>query len=406
MKRIGFAIALALTLPLWVGRASAEPAPHTYRSTRVLAMGGAHMAIADDDATLFMNPAGLRGTRSFDLLNLELETNLDTIGSIQGALEKFGSSSNQTKQVADLIDETFGKSLGGGFRFFPNVIAGGFGIGILIDFSLPMQIVNPAIPEVRLAPTLQGGLALGYSMGFLQDEALRVGLVPKVMARGFGAANMKTNRLLGFAFATEADRKDLSPALSGDKGIPESAYPAIAGGVAATADLGSIYELHSANRNVRKLRPAFALVVRDIPIFDQSISQFEEQAKIDFVDETPKVPLSIGIGSAITPRLGPFRTKVGLDIEDVLFNTTDDTSLLKRTHLGAELQIPPFFKQRKKKEVPFLSLQAGLNQVYYTAGLNINIWRLLQIGVATYGEELGPVAGDKEDRRFLFRIAL
>jgi hypothetical protein len=36
-----------------------------------MAMGGAHIAVADDDATLFMNPAGLRGTRSFDLLNID-----------------------------------------------------------------------------------------------------------------------------------------------------------------------------------------------------------------------------------------------------------------------------------------------------------------------------------------------
>ncbi|MBI2891204.1 MAG: hypothetical protein HYY13_10530 [Nitrospirae bacterium] len=417
MKRHAILSALSLAGLVWAQGtpARAGEIPRSYRSTRVLAMGGAHAAIADDDATLFMNPAGLHDARSLDIVTLELETNQDTVGTVQDAIDTFGSKGDKTEQSANLFDQAFGRKFGGGLRLsLINVIAGGFGFGFLIDENLRLGVVNPAITQLDLVEVFQAGLALGYAHSFL-DRSLRVGVVPKVFARVTGNAGMKINRLLGFVFASEDDREDLSPALTGDSGVPKSAYPDMQGGVAANVDVGGLYNLPASNDTLQSLRPTVALVLRDLPVFDMGASDFadlfgisiEDQAKLKLSSEdTPIIPWSVAVGAAIAPKLGPFRVKSGLDVEDIFFNTTDDTSLLKRFHLGAELQIPPFFKQRKRKEVPFLALQGGVNQVYLGGGISMNIWRLIQIGVATYAEEIGPVAGDRADRRYVFRLAL
>ncbi|MBI2060557.1 MAG: hypothetical protein HYT87_12380 [Nitrospirae bacterium] len=422
-RRILAAAVALMTIGYTVESALAKPIPRTYRSARVLSMGGAHTAIADDDATLFMNPAGLAQTRSFDFpFLLELETNMATVETGLGAADiATGGTDEQLENVANLVDDRFGDSIGITTRLFPNIIVGGFGFGLLVDIPIAVQIANPTLTEARLGTTPQVGMALGYGLSFLEEESLRVGLVAKGMLRAALQANGRVNRLIALTGEGEKTCDFLAEDV-----LPGSLCPDAQGGVAANVDVGTLYSLPSSmGDQVAKLKPTFALVARDIPVWDLPGSNFADALNLTLSsEETPVIPWSIGLGASISPWLVPWdedstgsryiRTKVGLDIEDVTLHTTDDGDLLKRTHLGAEFQFGPFFKQRKKffrsdtkvKEVPFFSLEAGLNQLQWTAGFNLNIWKLLQIGAATYGEELGSTVGDQVDRRFVVRIAL
>jgi hypothetical protein len=64
----------------------------------------------------------------------------------------------------------------------------------------------------------------------------------------------------------------------------------------------------------------------------------------------------------------------------------------KKLNFGAEWGLGSIFK-----------LQAGLHQGSFSGGVEIDAW-LLVFRFATYTEQLGSVAGENEDRRFLAQI--
>jgi hypothetical protein len=67
--------------------------------------------------------------------------------------------------------------------------------------------------------------------------------------------------------------------------------------------------------------------------------------------------------------------------------------MYRRLHAGMEINVGDV-----------LYLRAGMNQRYYTAGLELAIDRQ-QIQLATYGEEIGTPTRFREDRRFLLQYA-
>jgi hypothetical protein len=54
-------------------------------------------------------------------------------------------------------------------------------------------------------------------------------------------------------------------------------------------------------------------------------------------------------------------------------------------------------------DLPILSIQLGLNQTAFTAGMGFDLWAL-KVNVATYGEELGSYGGQRVDRRYLLSV--
>ena len=57
------------------------------------------------------------------------------------------------------------------------------------------------------------------------------------------------------------------------------------------------------------------------------------------------------------------------------------------------------------RQVDILSWSAGLNQRYFTAGFGVRFaW--FQIDLATYGKEVGTASAPKQDRRYMFELAL
>jgi len=53
----------------------------------------------------------------------------------------------------------------------------------------------------------------------------------------------------------------------------------------------------------------------------------------------------------------------------------------------------------------FLAVRAGLNQGYLSAGATLDLW-VLRFDFATYSEEIGAYAGQREDRRYVAQITV
>jgi hypothetical protein len=73
---------------------------------------------------------------------------------------------------------------------------------------------------------------------------------------------------------------------------------------------------------------------------------------------------------------------------DYRFANRNDMQIGKKLHLGVEVAMP------------VLTLRAGLNQGYWTAGAGFNLW-LVRVEAASYGVELGAYPGQQEDRRYM-----
>jgi hypothetical protein len=70
-----------------------------------------------------------------------------------------------------------------------------------------------------------------------------------------------------------------------------------------------------------------------------------------------------------------------------------DEQLGKRLHLGLEIALPG------------ITIRAGANQGYYTAGLGFDM-KYFRLEAATYGVELDTYPGQQEDRRYLVQMTL
>jgi hypothetical protein len=107
---------------------------------------------------------------------------------------------------------------------------------------------------------------------------------------------------------------------------------------------------------------------------------------------TPQ-PMSFGVGvSAARPTWGPFQNSLfALEVTDILNN--GDGSVFRLLHLGGETHWK------------FVTLRAGLNQGYWTAGLGLRLL-FLHLDLASYGEELGLNVGQIEDRRYALSLGI
>jgi hypothetical protein len=81
--------------------------------------------------------------------------------------------------------------------------------------------------------------------------------------------------------------------------------------------------------------------------------------------------------------------KLAYDMQHI--NASIDPRL--RNHFGVEFSIPMF------------RLSAGLNEVYPTFGVGMDVWPI-SISLVTYAEELSTMAHINRERRYLLHIGM
>src|SRR5690606_23800721 len=97
--------------------------------------------------------------------------------------------------------------------------------------------------------------------------------------------------------------------------------------------------------------------------------------------------LSMGVGG--TYLAGKTKVTVAYDYRHM----TADTGYRKRSHLGAEI------------ELPMLSLYGGLNQWNTSYGVGFDAW-LFRITALSYAAEIDPLLSQDASRRWMLKLAL
>ncbi|MBI5096777.1 MAG: conjugal transfer protein TraF [Nitrospirae bacterium] len=336
--------------------ASAEEFPSLYRGIRPLGMGNAFITVADDENTLFYNPAGLNDVKGFggiEILNPLIEfsqVGLDAYSDFKDI------DSNNVTEVTNVLSKYIGERFSLRTSLYPNIIFHNFGVGALGQVSFSGEVRNRVNPQVNVDGKADVGGVVGFAYGF-REKKVQVGVALKFVQRQSFQKTYYATDIASANFDPSNDFSDLKKTgtgFSGDVGVkvnPE--WP---------------------------LRPSIGLVLQNIGDLN--------------LDKAGKIPQQLNAGVSIHPDLWIFKNTLALDIVDLTKNVEGEDDFYKRVHMGAEIKLPYI-----------LSLRVGANQGYPSFGATIDFW-ILKLAYAYYKEELGAVAGQKDDARHVGQIAI
>jgi F plasmid transfer operon protein TraF len=356
----GFCILMfGLLLLVSVVPVSAEEYPTLHRGVRPLGMGGAFTAVADDENALFYNPAGLSdiSTLQMGIFNPLLEVSENTLDMISDAQD---TDFDDTGEVTEFLRDYVGEHQHVRTSLFPHVGFNVKGYGVMVagiaQATLDLDVRNPVWPEAHIDGVTDIGLLAGVGLN-LPVTGLKAGASIKFISR---------ESLDEVYTATDIASEDF------DKNLEDDAES----GSGIGLDLGAIYKL-----------PFIEIFDLDVGLAVQNVPE------MDMGDAKP-LETQANFGLAAKKGFAGFDLVAAIDYMDLSNSYDEDEDIAKRLHMGAEVQLPKI-----------LSVRAGLNQGYYTAGATVD-FKAIRLDVATYGEEVGAHAGQREDRRYIFQITI
>lgn len=328
-----------------------------YNGIRSLAMGGASIAVTNDETALLNNPAGLGKLRDYFFTVADPELDISERNyPIQG-IDIFGmidpnAALNELKTRPG--DSVYTKA-----QLFPSIVLPNFGMGLFTKYEMFSQVSEDG---TTYKTNYHNDLAFVFGFNFrLFDGRLKIGFNTKLINR------------------VEILRDDLDPTVSTNTVSNLGKH-----GFGIGSDVGIILTAPW------KYLPTLAIRARDVgnTKFDFKEGLFKTTAEHPEVD-TQKVDVAL----ALFPIMGRGkRASITVEVRDVL-NMSDYEDVEKLYHGGIEFNVHDAFFFR-----------AGHNQRYWTAGVEL-AYLNYQLQLTTYGEEIGTAQKTQEDRRFALKFA-
>jgi hypothetical protein len=325
----------------------------TLNSTvRGLGMGDAFTAVADDDSSLFYNPAGLARVRGLNWKIFDLDAGTSGVSAYSKIKNlNGGSGSNFANSIDSLYGEHVWVGAGGESIFTMPML----GVGVYDHASTLIQINNPVYPQVHTRIIND----YGYIMcaGVPLSPFLHVGADLKYIKR------TGSDLTAGPSFLADLQSSKITDDLTG-------------WGVGYGADLGATFIL-----------PA--------PFFSAAFSAAWKNVggmtfKSNSGTDIPSEPNNITLGSALDFDLPLVSVRPAVDL---VYLNDANLQFTRKINFGVEVGLP------------IISLRGGFHEGYYTAGFGMNMG-LFRVDAATYGVELGDYPGQIEDRRYVLQFTM
>lgn len=365
-RQAGLACALLGTTTLGYTREIRAGERWTHFGLRPLGMGNAFVAVVDDYNTLFYNPAGLARLKTWDgeLLNPALTVSSGVQSLVKDAQEATDSESETA--ILDLIEENTGENFHFGLNFTPHLIFPHFGFALGLDLANTLVFHRDISVDVDTG--LRFTLPIAFASNFL-DDRLSIGAGVKFRARGGVDREFSIDDIEAFRKKEKDDNgKELKDYVLGGSGLG--------------ADIGILFT------PIKTMEPTLGLSITDL-----GGTPYQE-AKVGADDATGAPPItlpSVNIGMSLKPiQKDRLYVLTAVDMQAI----NQPNSFSKKLNLGAEFGYGSIIK-----------VQTGLYQGYVTAGFQLDL-SVINLRVITYAEELGSVAGYREDRRFAAQIKL
>lgn len=332
-----------------------------YTGIRGLAMGGAQIAVVNDETALIVNPAALGKLRNFygTVLDPELDAT-QNISPIYTA-KSFGGLFDPTDVVPSL-QQSPNENYHASAQLFPSFVGRNFGIGFYNRYLLDARVDGTGNNLDYLYYRNDVAFVLGYNLRFF-DGRIKIGFNAKMNSRiesSLSNVDLTTN-------------PDLSVAAIGQEGMGLS----LDGGLILAAPWTLI--------------PTLAVTVHDIG--NTAYTSQGVRPVANTLGPPTTVQQDMDVAMALFPIYhSGLRSTWTIEYKGVTASASDtDTS--KGIHAGYELNVKDLF-----------FIRMGYNQRYITGGLELASENF-QFQVATYGEEIGTIDSLKEDRRYAFKFA-
>ncbi len=440
-----------------------------YSSMRALGMGDAFTAVADDYSLIFYNPAGFAKKKNnevqFTFAGAGISPKTLTFANdITKASQTTGTDSDKALAISAVLEEYYGKSLGGKVQALEMFwVRKNWGVALIpVDLVIDMTINRQLGPAIDLNVKADSILAYGYgteinkfwSAGATAKVTHRVAVEQSVSALELAADSnvLSTKRAKegnNFDFdigalwtpnwfnsgktsevkveaktEVKADPKpDTELKLEDEKRTPQAeaiatekeaapvadktAEPVVEKAIEADATAKSSEVKPEVKTETKKpvvainepLKPKERFPLTLGIVMKNVLGGSFSQSKIVNKDatETPKnIPRVIDIGAAYSlATFGDLEIRAMLDAKNLLH---PNASLTNTLHAGVELDYSPsgWFKSQ---------LRAGMNQLYYTAGVTL-LLGVINIDAVTYGEEVGTASTRIENRVYAAKVGV
>ena len=330
-----------------------------YTNTRALGMGGALIGVTSDETSLYRNPANLGSIRGYfgTIIDPELEgqgtfTDIVRMGSFTKAVE--------VAHMAEQLALNPGEFYHAKAQFTPSFTTKNFGFGLLYRNELNAVVSSTA--PTSMDTFYQNDLGAVFGV----NQSLFGGVIK------IGASAKALNRI-------EIVSGTLSTNGPFDLGTIAAEGSAIAYDAAVQIQFPVDWV------------PTISVVAHDIGDTEFSM---RDGVRATTASQPATVKQSVDAAISIFPIHGnKIRSVWTVEYRDAT-NSRDEEGSTKRLHIGAEVNFKDLF-----------FLRAGMNQGYYTGGVEISSERFAW-QISSYGEEIGTAENPVEDRRYATRILL
>lgn len=325
-----------------------------------MGMGGAAIAVVNDETSLLLNPIGLGRLREpyITLFDPEITTNLDGVHATQNL---GGTGAAEIDQVYDELANKLDKRYFTRAQIFPSFATRDYGFGLLGKYDMTAtRDSTTGIMAVDYVSDWAGVLGVNHSFS---GGILKIGAIGKLIDRIQYTGNVDP------ATQPSIKTKDL-----------------VNEGVGLGVDVG--FSLTSPTDYL----PTIAVMAKDVggTSFGYGSGMRGYNSNID-----PKaLPMTVDVALAIFPINSQYlRSTFTVEYDDLTGNLTY-WGTKQKLHGGVEINL-----------VDQLFFRAGYNRGYLTGGLEWAI-RNIQIQLAYYGEEVGTETTPVKDERVAVKIAI
>lgn len=330
-----------------------------FTGVRQNGMGGASVAVANDETAVLANPATLGKIRSYivTLVDPEVTFGQDDV-AVMGA--RSYTDMLQPTTLLEATKEQPNKHWHAKGQLFPSVVITDFGFGFFGKQEYNAE-TDTVTDKFNFDYTYDLGMVMGYGIR-LFDGRIKIGASGRYINR------VEAHESLPATTTTAIDMGSI---------VKEG------GGIAG--DVGVVLTAPWV------LLPSIAGVWRDAGNTTFGLNDgliYKNGRKPDVVPQT------VDVAFALFPiHKNYIRSTITAEYRDILTYSLE-TDHMRRFHAGLEVNFSDM-----------IFLRGGINQRYWTAGFEM-AFRFFQLQAASYGEEIGTATATKEDRRYTGKLSI
>ncbi len=344
------------------------------RSPQALLMGDAYTSLADDEYTLFYNPAALAKNSGVELYFLNPHLG---VTNALGDLDRFENF--PTDDAVAINERLQGYPVHVQLGISPGFKIGGFGLSYIANSTMNLVLRNAVHPALDLDYRYDKGFVMGYAHSF-GSMAGRTSKGSKAAQGSMTSVGASFKYIQREGVETSYDLfgtkllNDINSGLEDVDAIKEAIGYSRGKGIGF--DLGVLHTLRAGGTEMN-----FGASVLDI-----ANTRFSRSSG---TEEVPEQEMTFNLGASYIQKFGIFKSTFSVDLHPV----EEQIDFARKIHLGF------------KFEVPLIDIMLGFNGGYLSYGLGLNLWPF-HLMVGFYSVESGSEFKSEESGRGILYLSL